>query len=100
VIALKASRRWDDLDDLRAAVDDVLDHGLDRTALRSVLPDESPFRCSVRYLGAYAYWDLPAGAVDYALDLEILEDCVADDRDDLPAIEVDRPPPAAQAWTS
>lgn len=28
-------------------------------------PDDTPFRCIIDiYLGAYAYWDLPNGAVD------------------------------------
>jgi hypothetical protein len=92
-----ARRRWDDLDDLDAAIDRALSE-VERPAVRSTLPDEASYRCIVDYIGAYAYWDLPSGAVDdHSRDLEAVEDLV-EDGDESPVIERENDPPIADVW--
>lgn len=94
-----ARRRWLDLDNLDAAIERAIAE-TERPGVRATLPDDTPFRCVIDYLGAYAYWDLPSGAVDDThRDLEIVEDC-AEIELDLPAIDRENDPPIATVWHS
>jgi hypothetical protein len=92
-----ARRSWDDLDDLDAAIERAVSD-VEQPEVRSTLPDESPFRCVVDYIGAYAYWDLPDG--EFTRDsrsLEAIEDC-ADAPDELPPVDRENDPPINTVW--
>ncbi|WP_245683195.1 hypothetical protein [Halovenus aranensis] len=92
-----ARRQWDDLDNFEAAIERALSE-TEQPAVRSTLPEESSYRCIIDYVGAYAYWDLPSGAVDDThRDVETVEDCV-DTSPDLPEVDRENDPPMASVW--
>jgi hypothetical protein len=92
-----ARRRWEYLDDLDAAIERAIAE-TEQPGVRSTLPEETPFRCIVDYRGAYAYWDLPSGALDDTnRDLELVEDCT-ENEPDLPVIDRENDPPIASVW--
>jgi hypothetical protein len=66
-----ARRRWDDLDDLRDRLADLLD-GVVTPAVESTLPESGDFYVWIDYLGCYAYWDLP-GSFATAPELTLSE---------------------------
>lgn len=92
-----ARRQWEDLDNLEAEIERAISE-TERPGVRATLPDESPYWCSIDYIGAYAYWDLPSGAIDGEhRDLEAVEDSVDTD-DSLPEIDRENDPPIASVW--
>jgi len=92
-----ARRHWTDLDDLEAAVERALVN-LETLSVRSTLPEESTFRCTVDYIGAYAYWDIPS--TRSTNDLEAIEDFIKIEiDDDLPVIDRENDPPIADVWS-
>ena len=92
-----ARLRWDDLDNLDAAIDRALAE-VENPSVRSTLPEEASFRCVVDYLGAYAYWDLPSHELDdNSTDLEAIEDFV-DETNKNTAVDRENDPPIASVW--
>jgi hypothetical protein len=92
-----ARRQWDDLDNLEAAIERAISE-TERPGVRATLPEESTYLCSINYIGAYAYWDLPSNAVDDGYrDLEDVEDSAVTE-DSLPAIDRENDPPIASVW--
>lgn len=53
-----ARRQWDNIDDLRDRLADLLD-GVITPAVESTLPESGDFYVWIDYLGCYAYWDIP-----------------------------------------
>jgi hypothetical protein len=95
-----ARRRWDDLDDLEAAIDRAISE-VERPSVRSTLPEEANFRCVIDYIGAYAYWDIPGNELeDDTHDLESVEDFVdGPTADQSPAVDRENDPPIADVWS-
>ena len=60
-------------------------------------PDESPFRCILDYLGAYAYWDLPSIERSTTQNLESAENLVSQDVESS-FIDSENDPPIATVW--
>jgi hypothetical protein len=93
-----ARRRWDDLDNLDAAIDRALSE-VESPAVRSTLPDEAGYRCVVDYIGAYAYWDLPSDETGgRSCDLEVIKDLVRE-VEELPEVDRENDPPIADVWS-
>jgi len=93
-----ARRRWTDLDDLEAAIEQSIS-AVEQPQVRSTLPEEAMFRCVVDYIGAYAYWDLPAQHQDNH-DLETIEDFVQQEDEKLPVVDRENDPPIASVWST
>ena len=90
-------RRWDDLDDLEAAIERAITE-VERPGVRSTLPEDPSYRCLIDYLGAYAVWDMPSGSLGpQPRDLEAVEDAAQDD-DELPVVDRENDPPIVSVW--
>ena len=93
-----ARHHWDNIEDLDAAIERAL-ADVEQPEVRSILPEEVPFKCVVNYIGAYMYWDLPDSAVSTSsVSLGDAERHTETD-DSQTIIDQENDPPIVDVWS-
>lgn len=91
-----ACRKWNNLDNFDAAIKRTISD-VEQLGVRLTLPEESPFRCVIDYIGAYTYWDLPFGEFNPPQQAATIEGDVSEDNE-LPVVDRENNPPATSVW--